>query len=185
MGHDLVLVLFGGGFGVAIIKFAEFLIKLSTDQKNRKEDKHDDTDKKIKEMKDDIVANYCEKNTEAIKHLTGVAIELKNNVLLLTKANAQSREYEKNVGAAINGIIHDRIMHNVEGFIERNGITVDEISTLKSMYYPYKKLGGNGDVETAYEKIANGTVPVITKEEALKRDVLLQRKRIYGKEKAE
>ena len=185
MGHDLILVLVGGGFGVAMLKFVEFLITLSTNQKNRKEDKLNATDKKISDLREDIVTNYCEKNTEAIKHLTGVAIELKNNIVLLTKANAQSREYEKNVGAAINGIIHDRIMHNVEGFIERNGITVDEISTLKSMYYPYKKLGGNGDVETAYEKVASGTIPVITKEEALKRDVLLQRKRIYGQEKAE
>lgn len=184
MGHDILLVLFGGGFTVGVLKFIEFLIQLKTNQKNRKEDKQDNTDKKLEDLKQDIITNYCEKNTEAITHLTNISKEMKNNIVLLTKAYVQNKEYDKHVGAAINGIIHDRIMHNVEGFIERGGITVDEISTLKSMYYPYKKLGGNGDVETAYEKIASGSIPVITKEEALKRDILLQRKRIYGQEKA-
>lgn len=194
MGRDILLLLFGGGFSVGLLTFIEFLIKHISDQRNRKEDKKDDTDKKISELKRAMQtqfdeagknwkANYCERNEETIRHLTSISTELKENIMLLTKTTLEIQEYEKNVGEALTGIIHDRILHNVEGFIERGGITVDEISTLKSMYYPYRKLGGNGDVETAYEKVANGEIPVITKEEALRRDILLQRKKIYGEEK--
>ena len=202
MAHDLLLMLFGGGFTVGVLKFVEFLIQLRTTQRNRKEDRQDLTDKKLDNLRNDMVEhlaksnaawkeNYCDKNAEAINHLVNVTNELKKNVILLTRAQIQNveeqkklTEYNKNMGAAINGIIHDRIMHNVECFIERGGITIDEIATLKSMYYPYKKLGGNGDVETAYNNVTQGTIPIITKEEAIKRDTILQRKRIYGQEKA-
>ncbi len=201
MAHDLLLMLFGGGFTVGVLKFVEFLIQHVSDQRNRKEDKQDLTDKKLDNLRNDMVEhiaksnatwkeNYCDKNAEAINHLVNVTNELKKNVILLTRAQIQNveeqkklTEYNKNMGAAINGIIHDRIMHNVECFIERGGITIDEIATLKSMYYPYKKLGGNGDVETAYNNVTQGTIPIITKEEAIKRDTILQRKRIYGQEK--
>lgn len=193
--HDVILVLIGGGFSVGVLKFIEFLITLITNQKNRKEDKIDYTNKKISELRQSIDKRlttseldwknkYCDKHSEAIAELSKISKGLKENIELLTKTTIEIKEYDKNVGGAITGIIHDRIIHSVESFIERGGITVDEISTLKSMYYPYKKLGGNGDVETAFEKATNGsTIPVITKEEALKRDILLQRKRIYGEEK--
>lgn len=192
-GRDLVLMLFGGGFTVGLLKFIEFLITHFSSQRNRKEDRADTTEKKIIDLKkivfdridemcEDIKTNYCEENAKAIEELKQISKDLKDNVVLLTEATIEIKEYEKNVGDALNGIIHDRIMHNVEGFIERGGITVDEISTLKSMYLPYKKLGGNGDVETAYEKVASGEIPVITKEEAWKRDILIQRDKIYGKE---
>ena len=192
-GRDVLLMIFGGGFSVAVLKFVEFLITHFSNQRNRKEDRKDATDKKladfkkivfdrIEEMGDDIKTNYCEKNAKAIEELKQISKNLSDNIVLLTEATIEIKDYEKNVGDALNGIIHDRIIHNVEGFIERGGITVDEISTLKSMYYPYKKLGGNGDVETAYEKVANGEIPVITKEEAWRRDVMIQRNKIYGKE---
>lgn len=193
--HDIILLLCGGGFSVGLLKFVEFLIKHITDQRNRKEDKEDLTDEKLQGLKEHMISQidsvgtawknrYCDKHAESINELRVISKDLKENIRLLTKTTIEIKEYDKNVGGAITGIIHDRIIHSVESFIERGGITVDEISTLKSMYYPYKKLGGNGDVETAFEKATNGsTIPVITKEEALKRDILLQRKRIYGEEK--
>ena len=128
----------------------------------------------------DINSKAIDENTRQINELLSISNQLKDNsnqlkdnVILLTQNISQIQDYNINVGKAINGIIHDRIVHNVDAFVERNGITSEEISTLKSMYYPYKKLGGNGDVETAFEIAIK--LPPITKEEAVKRDLAIKR----------
>lgn len=190
MVKDLLLVLFGGGFCVGLLKFIEFLIKRRDEKQLHQEeraDKKDDTyaalRKEFKEGLDEREATgkwRFEENSAKIDKLFDVSNDLKDNVLLLTTNISQMQEYNVNVGDAMKGIIHDRIVHNVDGFIERNGITNEEISTLKSMYYPYKKLGGNGDVETAFETATK--LPPITKEEAIKRDAEIKRSKLNGKE---
>ena len=42
------------------------------------------------------------------------------------------------------GIAHDRIVTLGEMYIQRGWITKDEYETLKELYEPYIKLGGNG-----------------------------------------
>lgn len=106
--------------------------------------------------------------------------DIKDITKELKDTMVEMNAYSKNIGLAVNGIIHDRIIKNVDEYIDRNGITIEEISTLKSMYYPYKNLGGNGDVETAFEQACK--LPVITKEEAIDRDIERKRKKLYGKE---
>lgn len=185
---DIILVILGGGG----FKFVEYLIEHRTQVRNRKEDREDTTDKKLSDLKQFAIDHldesnalwkekYCNRNANAISELTYVSKELKDNVILLTNTMAEMKEYNQNVGGAVTGIIHDRIIHNVDDYFDRGGITIKEISTLKSMYYPYKKLGGNGDVETAFERATNGTIlPVITDEEAIRRDILIKRKKVYG-----
>jgi len=199
--HDFLLVLAGGGFVAALLKFIEYLIEHKTHIKERAEDRKEKKDEQSKkeiedlrnEMKEgldqreatgkerfDIHSKAITDITQQINELLSISNQLKDNVVLLTKNisqiqdyNINMQEYNTNVGKAINGIIHDRIVHNVDIFVERNGITSEEISTLKSMYYPYKKLGGNGDVETAFEIAVK--LPPITKEEAVKRDLAIKR----------
>jgi hypothetical protein len=183
MSHDLLLVLAGGGFAAALLKFIEFLLA----RKFQKQDQLETyaTREELQQGLDEREATGAERfnihkqeikeHTTAIHDLAKVSKELKDNVLLLTNTISEMQQYNKTVGSAVNGIIHDRIIHNVDTYIERDGITVEEISTLKSLYYPYKNLGGNGDVETAFEQ-AN-KLPVLTKDEASNRDIALKKKK--------
>lgn len=187
--RDILLVLLGGGFTAALLKFIEFLITHHTHKKEHKEDVDNKVDRLRTELKNHLTevnadwkTKYCDRNAEGIAELAAVSKDLKDNIMLLTGTITEMKEYNKTVGSAVNGIIHDRIIHNVDEFIDRKGITVEEIATLKSMYYPYKNLGGNGDVETAFEQALK--LPVITKQEATDRDVILKRKRIYENEES-
>ena len=107
-GRDVLLMIFGGGFSVAVLKFVEFLITHFSNQRNRKEDREDTTDKKladfkkivfdrIEEMGDDIKTNYCEKNAKAIEELKQISKNLTDNIVLLTEATIEIKDYEKNV----------------------------------------------------------------------------------------
>lgn len=166
-----------GAFGV--VELIKFFVSRKDKKQERKEDRADDIGNLRTELKkhlDDTNADwkttYCDKNAKAIadvaKELSDLGTKLTDNVLLLTNTVTEIKENNSNIGDAINGIIHDRIIHNVDGFIDRGGITQDELATLTSMYEPYRKLGGNGNVQTAYEIAAK--LPIISKEQAIKRD---------------
>ena len=47
------------------------------------------------------------------------------------------------------------------------------------MYYPYKKLGGNGDVETAFEQAIK--LPILTKQEATQKDDAIKKEKFANK----
>lgn len=166
-----------GAFGV--VELIKFFVSRKDKKQERQEDRADDIGNLRTELKkhlDDTNADwkttYCDKNAKAIadvaKELSDLGTKLTDNVLLLTNTVTEIKENNSNIGDAINGIIHDRIIHNVDGFIDRGGITQDELATLTSMYEPYRKLGGNGNVQTAYEIAAK--LPIISKEQAIKRD---------------
>lgn len=185
MLHDILLVLCSGATVAAVLKFVEFLIT----HKTHKEEHKEDIDHKMNDMRTELKnhlsdvnrqwkLDYCDQNAQGIQDLTRVSAELKDNVILLTNTTNTMREYDKILGAAVNGIIHDRIIYNVNEYINRKAITIEEISTLKSMYYPYKKLGGNGDVETAFEQAIK--LPVVTKEEAIELDKV-RKQTVYQK----
>ena len=165
---------------LGIVELIKFFVSRKDKKQERKEDKEAAVDNLRKELKQHLIdvnagwkENYCDKNGKAIDELSDVCLQLKDNVVLLTENISQMQEYNTNVGDAVKGIIHDRILHNVDVYIERGGITHEELATLKSMYDPYKNLGGNGDVETAYNIALK--LPVITKNDALERDNRLKK----------
>lgn len=165
---------------LGIVELIKFFVSRKDKKQERKEDKEAAVDNLRKELKQHLIdvnagwkETYCDKNSKAINELSDVCLQLKDNVVLLTENISQMQEYNTNVGDAVKGIIHDRILHNVDGYIERGGITHEELATLKSMYDPYKNLGGNGDVETAYNIALK--LPVITKNDALERDNRLKK----------
>lgn len=176
MLHDILLIIFSGASITAFFELVKFLLA----RKFQKEDKEDNyaTRQELVEGLEareakgaerfDINSKAIVENTKAIEDLASISKDLKDNVLLLTNTITEMKGYNKTVGDAVNGIIHDRIIHNVDTYIDRKAITIEEISTLKSMYYPYKKLGGNGDVETAFEQAIK--LPVVTKEESIELD---------------
>ena len=178
---------------LGIVELIKFFVSRKDHKEERKEDKAENkiADTLRKEFKDgldkreatgkerfDINSKSIKENSQKIDEVIDISSQLKDNILLLTENISQMQEYNTNVGDAMKGIIHDRIIHNVDGFIERNGITSEEISTLKSMYLPYKKLGGNGDVETAYDIAVK--LPIITKETAMNRDNEIKKRIIKG-----
>lgn len=182
MLRDILLVVLGGGSVAALFKFIEFLIQHISQKKERKEDKKDELGNVRRELKQHLVdvnqewkEKYCDRNAEAIDELAVVSNQLRDNVLLLTKTVTSMKEYNSHVGDAVQGMIHDRIIHNVDCYIARQAITKEELSTLRSLYEPYVKLGGNGDVKTAYDVAED--LPVVTKEEAFKRDLEIERRK--------
>ena len=180
--RDLILVLAGGGALGVTLKFIEFLIDHFAKRKDRKEDKKDALGSLRTELKQHLVdvnqgwkKDYCDRHFEAIGELKEVSGQLKDNVILLTETVTAMKDYNVHVGSAVQGMIHDRIIHNVDCYIARGSITREELTTLKSMYEPYKALGGNGDVAQAYEIASD--LDIVTKEEAARLDLELERKK--------
>lgn len=69
----------------------------------------------------------------------------------------------------ILGLGHAEIFRTAEKYIERDGVTTDELEDLeKYLYKPYKEMGGNGTAETIMHKCHS--LQIITADEAARRD---------------
>ena len=69
----------------------------------------------------------------------------------------------------ILGLGHAEIFRLCERYLERGGITKNELEDLtKYLYKPYKDLGGNGTAETLVNRCKQ--LPIISENEAEKRD---------------
>lgn len=173
---------------LGIVELIKFFVSRKDKKQERKEDKEENSmantlrkefskglDEREATGKErfDINSKQIKENAAKIDEVIEISSQLKDNILLLTENISQMQEYNTNVGDAMKGIIHDRIIHNVDSFIERGGITQEEVATLKSMYVPYKKLGGNGDVETAFDIAVK--LPIIPKQDALTKDMEIRR----------
>lgn len=168
---------------LGVFKFIEFLIT----RKDKKQEKKEEKEDRIKDLEEKLEKGLAERSNEGKQRFDHHAMEIKKQMqvsderykeiresLVQNAKNNEERDlYMHTMGEALMGIIHDRVLHNVDEYIERGGITREELTTLTSMYAPYRKLGGNGDVEAAYN-IAD-ELPVITKDEAIKRDKALKR----------
>lgn len=67
------------------------------------------------------------------------------------------------------GLGHAEIFRTAEKYIQRNGITTDELEDLIKYYYkPYAELGGNGTAQTIVEKCKQ--LPIISASEAERLD---------------
>ena len=85
-------------------------------------------------------------------------------------AYIQSRSTQKTAkDRMILGLGHAEIFRTAEKYIERDGITADELEDLeKYLYKPYKTMGGNGTAETIVHKCHS--LQIITADEAARRD---------------
>lgn len=72
------------------------------------------------------------------------------------------------------GLAHDRLIYLTDTFVKRGGITLKEKRNLEYLYSPYEALGGNGDCKIGYE--ACQRLPIISEEEAAKRDCMIRRR---------
>lgn len=76
------------------------------------------------------------------------------------------------------GLGHDRLIKLTDHYVKRSGITLKEKRNLEYLYSPYEELGGNGDCKIGYD--ACQLLPIITEEEAARRDYDLQRRIFSG-----
>ena len=85
-------------------------------------------------------------------------------------AYIQSRSAKKTAkDRMILGLGHAEIFRTAEKYIERDGVTADELEDLeKYLYKPYKEMGGNGTAETIMHKCHS--LQIITADEAARRD---------------
>lgn len=172
---------------LGVFKFLETFIPFLITRKDKKAEKKEEKEDRIKDLEERLENGLIERSNEGKQRFDTHTMEIKKQMqiseerynevkevlLRHAKDNEERDLYMHTMGEALMGIIHDRVLHNVDEYIERGGITREELTTLTSMYAPYRKLGGNGDVQAAYN-IAD-ELPIITKDEAVKRDKALKR----------
>lgn len=101
--------------------------------------------------------------------------ELKNAIQQLTENDTKITESIRVIGEtqsimaeSLVGMAHDRIIQFTNIICDRECITNKEKSTLKSMYEPYHRLGGNGEVKEAYDYVLS--LPTVSEDIARKKD---------------
>ena len=100
--------------------------------------------------------------------------KLTENDTKITDSITKIAEKQEVMADSLVGQAHDRIIFLSDKITERGVVTLKEKATLKSMYEPYKKLGGNGHCETAINYVS--TLPVVTDEEAKKIELKIKKK---------
>lgn len=95
--------------------------------------------------------------------------KLTENDTRITASIEKIADRQENMAESLVGQAHDRIIYITDNISERGYITNKEKATIKSMYEPYKKLGGNGEVEEAVTYVRN--LKVITNDEAREMDI--------------
>jgi hypothetical protein len=104
--------------------------------------------------------------------------ELKNAVLKLVDNDTKMNTYIESIGQSLIGLSHDKLIYLTDKYTERGAITLKEKATIKSIYEPYRKLGGNGDCRVAVDYIE--TLPIISDEKAKEIDLDIKSKK-YNK----
>lgn len=103
-------------------------------------------------------------------------LELKKAIDLLTANDSKITESIEKIADrqevmsdSLVGQAHDRIIFITDNISARGYITNKEKATIKSMYEPYRKLGGNGEVAEAVEYVKG--LKVISNDEAREMDI--------------
>lgn len=176
---QILITILGSG---AFISFVQFLIQ----RHDNKSSKIDELCEKIEEeieLQDktskerySLLQQEIEKGLEArenlgkeryLEHKEAIQ-KLNEAIFQLTKNDTSQNEYMKNIGNSLIGLSHDKIMRLSDKYLERGGITLKEKTTLKSIYDPYRVLGGNGDCQVAYEQVDH--LPIISEEKVKELD---------------
>lgn len=128
--------------------------------------RYEEHQKAINEMKAEHVKDF-KALQNAIDQLAKNDTRITNNIEEIAKT--QSVIAESHVGQA-----HDRIIFLIDRIAARGSITNKEKATIKSMYEPYRKLGGNGEVKEAFEYAM--TLPTVSDDKARQLDLDNRRK---------
>lgn len=92
----------------------------------------------------------------------------------ITESLRRISDRQENMAESLVGQAHDRIIFLTDKISERGAITNKEKATLASMYEPYKKLGGNGEVAESVAYVR--TLPTKTDAEVKQMDEIRKSK---------
>ena len=152
----------------AFFTFIQFLIQRRDNKKNQIEEIKEEFHKGLDEREETGKARYTE-------HQESIA-KLNEAIMKLTENDTQMKKYMRYVGDEIMGLAHDKLVYLTNKYQARGAITLKEKATLEAIYVPYHEgLGGNGDGEQGY--LYAMQLPVISDEEALKRDIAIKQKK--------
>lgn len=152
----------------ATFGFIQFLIqrkdKKEEDKKNdafdalRKEfqkglQDREDTGKARYDEHRDAINKMSIEHEKDFKTLLEAIKTLENNDSKITKALTEIQNQNENIGNAVMGLAHDKLIFSTDKIAERKAITLREKAVLRSIYEPYHKLGGNGTGTEAFEHV--------------------------------
>lgn len=92
----------------------------------------------------------------------------------ITESLRRISDRQENMAESLVGQAHDRIIFLTDRISERGAITNKEKATIASMYEPYRKLGGNGEVAESVAYVR--TLPTKTDAEAKQMDEIRKSK---------
>lgn len=159
--------------------------KLRKETKAQLDNLHDEFERGLAERETRSTGRYLE-HKEAIlqmssehkkdfQELLRAIQQLTNNDTNISQLVENNQQTVGIVANGIVGIIHNTILYTSKGILERGVVTFEELATLESLYVPYARLGGNGDVKKRYEKV--NELKTVTKEEADRIDEQLKREK--------
>lgn len=172
----IVSIIIGSG----IIQF--FVTRRDTKAKEAKEDK-------LEALREELQASIKQREQAGNEHfeihkeaIASISKDYQENFGKLLDAIEQLKDNNKEVSDMLNkiadgqetfssgllGLTHFELMYITDIVKKRKYITLNEKATIKSIYEPYKKLGGNGLVSEAVTHVMN--FPVISDNEALEMD---------------
>lgn len=172
---QILITIVGSG---ALFSFIQFLIT----RHDTRQDKIDDLFKKLQDcsslqderskeryrsLQSEIREGLTERETTGrsryLEHREAIQ-KLNEAIFQLTKNDTEQSQYIKTIGESLIGLSHDKIISLSDKILERGVITLKEKATLKSLYEPYQKLGGNGDCAVAFNAI--NELPIVSVEKA-------------------
>lgn len=133
----------------------------------RKDSKKNEITDLKKEIKDGLEERERIGKERYLEHQEAIQ-KLNEAIFQLTKNDTEQSQYMRTIGEALIGLSHDKIISLSDKYMERGAITLKEKGTIKSIYEPYHKLGGNGDCQVAYGYICE--LKVVSEAEARELD---------------
>lgn len=116
----------------------------------------------------EAIINMTKEHQEQFKLLLAAIDDLKENDNKVTDILEKVAEKQEVFGSSLLGLTHFELIYITDIIKARKYITITEKATIKSMYEPYKALGGNGLVKEAVNHVM--TYPVISEIDAKKMD---------------
>lgn len=101
--------------------------------------------------------------------------QLTDNDTTIRRALDKMAEKQDIMADANVGMIHNTIVRFTEPILEREAVTYEELSTLDSLYLPYKRLGGNGECKRRYQDVSK--LDKVSKETAAATDAEIKKRK--------
>ena len=143
----VALIGLGGMVLTRILDGISNFIKRKLNKKDEDEEKKDTTAQEIESIKQTSKDRYEELLNMNIQHDNTDAKRYLAHEKAFDEVTATNEIFK----TAFVAILHDKLDYLTKKFQKRGAITLSEFSNLEKLYKPYRAMGGNGDIKTAFE----------------------------------